>query len=275
MNKTILILPIILINLICGQDETTVTKAMIGSFNFTQSTHDNWAQGGEDILSWFMDIKGNLKRETATAVFQASGHANYGKTNISDAAARKSMDELKLDLLYTMKMGWAVNPYASAQLLTQLASGYAYTDIGKNQVSAFMDPGYLIQTIGVGYSIEDKYAIRCGTSLKETVSDQYPVSVAGDPDGTPEKIRAEFGFQGEIDIKKQIGNKTVLTSEIDMFSNLEGFDLIDVIWDTNLNTSISKYIQFGFQYKIIYDRDVSPKRQVKSILSMGINYTFL
>ncbi|NQV37421.1 MAG: DUF3078 domain-containing protein [Candidatus Marinimicrobia bacterium] len=275
MNKISYVFACILLSLAIAQNNNTVTKSMIGSFNFTQSSHDNWVQGGEDVLSWFLDIKGDYKKESERSIFQGSGHANYGKTKISDTDARKSMDELKLDLLYTMKMGWTVNPYISAQLLSQLAPGYAYTDTNKTQISAFMDPGYLIQTMGIGYSIDDKFAARFGASVKESVSDQYPIPNAENPDATPDKIRTEFGFQSEFDIKKQFGEKTAFTSEIDIFSNLEGFDLIDVIWDTNLNTKISEYLQFGFQYKIVYDRDVSPKRQIKSVLSLGLNYTFL
>ncbi len=252
-----------------GQAEPVVSKSMIGSINYNQTAHDNWAQGGEDVLSWFFDVKGDYKKEADAYVLQGSGHANYGRTKISDADARKSSDELKLDLLYTRKLGWTVDPYVSAQLLTQIAPGYVLTDSGDVQVSAFMDPGYMNQTLGIGYSVGEGLALRAGASLKETVSDNYPNS----PDD--EKMKTEFGFMGEVDFKKQLGEKSVITSEIDLFSNLDGLEAIDVIWDTNINSKVSEYIQFGFQYKVFYDQDVSVKRQIKSVISLGLSYTIL
>jgi len=270
MNFRFRYLLLILLQMIPLQGQTPKDAFdMNASLNFTQSNHDNWAQGGENVLSWFVDVKAAYKQETDQNIIQGNGHVNYGKTKLDSAPERKSTDELKLDGLYTRKLGWAVNPYASMQLLTQLAPGYVYSDTGKIQISSFMDPGYLIQTVGMGYASGEWIAVRSGLSLKETVTDQYPIG-----DGM-DKISIEYGIQAECDVKKKMGDKAVFTSEMDLFSNLESLDQIDVIWDTNMTTHVSEFLQFGFQYKVVYDKDVSAKRQVKSVLSIGINYTFL
>ncbi len=261
-------------SLLWPQTDLKISKTMIGTFNFTQTAHDNWTQGGEDLLTWFLDMKSDYRKESGKDIFQISGHANYGKTRIADSQPRKSMDELKLDFFYTRKLGWTVDPYFSAQLLTQLAAGYQYTDTARVQVSAFLNPGYFIQTLGIGYSVEGRLAARIGASMKETVAKRFPVPVMDSP-GVTESFRGEMGIQAELDWKHQIGKQSRITSELDLFSGLDRIINIDVIWDNNFSTQIAKYFQTSFQYKIIYDRDFSLKRQVKSVLSFGIQYSFL
>lgn len=261
-------------SLLWSQSEPVMTKSLLGTLHFTQTAHDNWTPGGEDVLTWFLDVKSKFSRETEGSVFKAEGHANYGKTRIAAAAARKSLDELRLDTFYARKLDWAVNPYFSAQLSTQMAAGYTFTDSSRKQVSAFLNPGYFIQTLGLGISHGEDWAVRMGASVKETISRRFPLPVMGEP-GVTESFRRELGVQAEGDWKKQIGDESLLTSELDLFSSFKGIERIDVSWDNNITTRFAKYFQTSFQYKIVYDWDLSRRRQVKSVLSFGVQYTII
>jgi hypothetical protein len=64
-------------------------------------------------------------------------------------------------------------------------------------------------------------------------------------------------------------------SKMISFSNLKGIDEIDVNWDNVVIIDISDWFNVNFQFQLIYDKDVSAKRQLRQALSIGINYALL
>ena len=60
-----------------------------------------------------------------------------------------------------------------------------------------------------------------------------------------------------------------------MFSNIKAFNEIDVNWNTLISAKITKLIAVNFNVKLIYDRDVSVKRQLKQTLTVRLTYTLL
>lgn len=62
---------------------------------------------------------------------------------------------------------------------------------------------------------------------------------------------------------------------MEMFSNIKAFNEIDVNWNTLISAKITKLIAVNFNVKLIYDRDVSVKRQLKQTLTVRLTYTLL
>lgn len=60
-----------------------------------------------------------------------------------------------------------------------------------------------------------------------------------------------------------------------MFSNVKTLNEIDVNWNTLISAKITKLIAVNFNVKLIYDRDVSVKRQLKQTLTVRLTYTLL
>ncbi len=60
-----------------------------------------------------------------------------------------------------------------------------------------------------------------------------------------------------------------------MFSNVKTLNEIDVNWNTLISAKITKLIAVNFNVKLIYDRDVSVKRQLKQALTVRLTYTLL
>ena len=84
---------------------------------------------------------------------------------------------------------------------------------------------------------------------------------------------------GQVATLPRLGDKIaeniLLTSKLELFSNLQSLKEIDVRWDTIFSSKISKYIDVNFNVQLFYDRDISHKRQLKQALSIGLTYTFL
>ena len=121
------------------------------TLNFTQTTFDNWVQGGENSWAWIAEapFMFNLRKPSFTWANQ--GKLAFGKSKVGDQSARKASDLIRFESVYTRNLGVFVNPYVSISGQTQFATGYRYGDTTRTAISGFMDPGYFTQSAGVGY----------------------------------------------------------------------------------------------------------------------------
>lgn len=247
---------------------------MVGNLNFTQNKFDNWAQGGEDSWSWQLDINAKFENDQEKYNWSNTGKFSFGQTQIGDADSRKAADEIKLESVYTYKMNLYINPYFAVTGKTQISKGYQYTDSSKFAISDLLDPGYFTQSVGIGYKPNDMIKTRLGAALKETVADKYPF--ADDPATTKfEKSRTEVGAESVTDLEYKVSENILFNSKLEMFSNLEGINEVDVTWDNLITAKVSEYINVSFNLNLLYDRDISKSRQLKQTLAVGLSYTLL
>jgi hypothetical protein len=254
------------------------TRSAVGNFTFSQTQFDNWTKGGEDSRTWQLTLHTSAVQEQKKTTWSNSLDLGYGMTQSGEQSSRKSLDEIKIESVFTYKIARYLNPFVAFTGETQLAPGYEYHDGNDSrvQISAFFDPAFFRQSAGLGYTIHKIFSTRLGGSLKETITRNYPVPYADDPD-TPdiEKNRVEAGMESVSDLNWNLTPNTLLLSKLELFSNLSALDEIDVSWDTQLTTKISNYFNFTFQVKLIYDKDLSSSRQIKQLLGMGVSYTFI
>ncbi len=245
-------------------------KEAVGLLNFTQNSFDNWSKGGEDSWSWQLNIKAKFNFEQEKYSWNNSAKISYGKTKVGDLSARKAADEIKLETVYTYKMNLYVNPYVSASGLTQMTDGYSYTDTSKTVISHILDPGYFTLSAGMGFQTFKIAKTRLGAALKETVADKFSEQYA-----QGEKMRMEFGAESVTDVSWQITEAILFTSKLGLFSNLQAIDEVDVNWDNVISAKVAKYLSVSFNFKLLYDSDISPVRQLKQTLAVGLSYSFL
>lgn len=259
-----------------AQDTTGWTSSAVGNLQFTQTEFDNWSAGGEDSWSWQGAVQGKFTNEQPQFRWVTNGKLTYGKSKVGDASARKSTDEIRLESVITYKAGLPVDPYASASFLTQMTRGYRYPDTGRVAVADFLDPLYMIQSVGMGYKPAKQFQTRLGAAVKETITDEFPVPYADDPD-TPEieTTRVEYGVESVSDLSVNLSKLIVFESRLALFSDLSAFDEIDVDWDNMFSAKVSDLINVSLNVKLFYDKDISPKRQLKQTLAVGIQYTLL
>jgi len=251
-------------------------KALVSNLNLTQTQFDNWTQGGEDAFAWQLNVNGKAVNDQEKYKWDNSGKISYGQTKLADFVARKSVDEIRLESVFTYLLGVYVNPYVAASGETQFTRGYEYTEDSKIAVSTFLDPGYFSQSAGLGYEPAKEFKTRLGFAIRETITSDFPVPYADDPETEEvEKTKVEPGLESVTDFSKTLIGNILLTSKLEFFYNFDAFDEIDVRWDNVFSAKISKYIDVNFNIKLLYDRDSSEKRQIKQALAVGLTYTFL
>ena len=250
-------------------------KEMVGGINLTQTSFDNWAQGGENSLAWQFFLNFKFVNDQEKTNWTNTGKFGYGSTKTGDEDYRKSIDEIKLESVLSYKLNKYINPYAAANFETQFANGYDYGTDPKTQISAFMDPGYFRESVGIGYKPNEIVSTRLGAAMKQTVTSDCPVPYADDPDTEEiEKTKNEFGAEFVTDVNWKISETSLFTSKLELFSTLEAFNEIDVNWDNVFTAKISKYLSVNFNFRIFYDRDISHKRQIYQSTALGLTYSF-
>jgi hypothetical protein len=242
----------------------------IANLSFTQNKFDNWSQGGEDSWSWQLDINTKIANDQKNYNWTNTLKISYGKTKVGDIGARKAADELKLESVYTYKMSLYVNPYLAVTGLTQFTDGYDYSKDPKVKISGFMDPGYFTQSAGIGVEPNTHIKTRLGAALKETITSSDTAAIIY-ADG--EETRVEYGIESVTDINYKFNEILLFTSKLELFSNLNRIDEIDVTWDNLFSAKLTKYITAGLNIKLFYDKDISDRRQLKQTLAAGLSYT--
>jgi len=246
------------------------------TLNFTQTTFDNWVQGGENSWAWIAEapFMFNLRKPGFTWANQ--GKLAFGKSKVGDQSARKASDLIRFESVYTHNLGVFVNPYVSISGQTQFAKGYNYGDTTRAEISGFMDPGYFTQSAGVGYEPNRFVKLRLGAAVKETFARNHPVPYTDDPETEElETSKVEFGADFVADGRINLHDNLIFTSKVVLFSTLESLNTVDVDWDNNFTATVTSHLQVNFNVQIYYDRDISKKRQLKQLLSVGFSYTLI
>lgn len=251
-------------------------KQTVGSLNLTQAQFDNWSHGGENTLAWQINMNLSFSLNERRFDWSNTGKASYGQAKIGDLDARKSADELRIESVYQYKVGRHINPFISGLLQSQFTKGYNYTGDERFAVSDFFDPAFITLSAGFSYEPAPFIKTRLGAATKTTMTREFAVSLTDDPATDKiEKIDTEFGALAVTELRKQLAENILLTSKIDLFSNLESFKKVDVRWDTILSAKVTRLVDVSVNIELLYDSNISPKRQLKQLLALGLSYTFL
>jgi hypothetical protein len=248
-------------------------KETIVTLNYSQSKFDNWSRGGENTLTWQAELRALFEKNDSTYNWLTKGYMVYGKTEVGDELSKKAFDEFRIESVYTYKLGVHINPYISFTGLTQFTAGYEYTDTSKIEVSNFMDPAYMTQSIGFGYKSGDIFKTRIGAALKQTVTNKYN-SYADDPNTIEiETFSNSFGAESVTDLQYKITDDIIILSMLQLFSDFSALDEVDVRWNNLFVAKILKYVSVSFAFNLAYDKNVSYKREIQQVFAAGLTYS--
>jgi hypothetical protein len=286
---TILILAVLSIHSFAQEEEMVDTKSkeepkigwlkkMVGSLNLTQNRLSNWTQGGEDSFAWQLNLNFLFVNNREKTNWANSGKFIYGTAKLGEKGFRKSIDEIKMESVLTYKIGSKFNPFLAATWETQFAPAYDYEAEPATQISSFMDPGYFRESIGVNYMPNGLVRTRFGLALKQTIAHDFRSSFTDDPD-TEDKIewfKQEAGFESVTDVSWKISENSLYMCKLELFYAAgSSLDETDVNWDNVLSVKIAKYIGITFNFNLLYDKDISSRRQIQQSIALSLTYDFL
>jgi hypothetical protein len=241
-----------------------------GAANISQVGFDNWVAGGENSLAWSAAVD-VLAEYAGTINWKNTFKVKYGQVATDTTGTRKSDDEIKLETVGTYNSGFPVNPYVSFTIQTQLMPGYEYSPV-KTEISRFMDPGYIKESMGAALSLAGIVTFRLGAAYRQTVAPSFGARYLGD---ASKKIDSEFGADAAIDYNTKVLENLLFNTVADLFSSFKAFDATKFKIDNTLTAKITENINVNFNFVIMYDRLLSKAVQMKETLNLGVTYNFL
>jgi hypothetical protein len=248
-------------------------KETIISLNYSQSKFDNWSKGGENAWNWQAEMRAKFEKNELTYNWLNKGYLIYGNTQVGNEEAKKSSDEIRLESVYTRKIGTHINPYISFTGLSQFTSGYEYNDTSKIEVSDFWDPAFLTESIGFGFKNGETFRTRLGIAVKQTITRNFN-SYSDDPNTIDiEKIDNSLGAESVTDLQIKFNDDIIFISMLQLFSDFSAINEVDVRWNNLFVAKLMKYVSVSFSFDLMYDKNISPKRQLKQVLAVGLTYS--
>lgn len=281
MKKAVLLLILLFAGRSFAQTDTVNINPWIPSFvigvGINQIAFTNWVKGGENSISW--TLSGNFKYDKVGEewTFRNQIKGAYGRSKVGEATYRTTNNDLYIENLASRNVGWAVNPFFSNAVRTQISKGYDYKSnlASPPNISDLFDPGYITQTIGFTYDQYKKIITRFGLAFQEVITNKF-TQYSDDPKTAEiEKFKFETGVESVTDFDFTIDTNINWKSKLRFFSRFESLDVWDVYWDNSITASVNSWLKVNFGYTMLHEVAQSKKTQIRQGLQIGITYTIL
>ncbi len=253
--------------------QKTWLPAGVAGLNISQISLSNWTQGGEDALAFVAYGNFGLNYFDKPWGFVNTLKLAVGKTKLGSQDYRTSDNEIFMENLVSYEAGWFAKPYFSNTFRSVILPGYDYTDEGNIQKSAFFDPGYLMQSLGLVYEASKTFSTRLGFGMQETFASKFAPQYSDDKD-TPEleKFKFEAGVESVTKALFKLDDNLAYGTELRLFSAFNAMDVWDVRWDNTVTAQINKYVNVNLNVLIVHDIDQTKRTQIKEALQIGLTY---
>ncbi len=260
--------------------------------NFSQTALSNWAGGGQNSLSIVGIFNGFADFKQDNFFWNTSLELGLGAISVSGQTSpdfRKSDDKI----IFVSKLGLNASSVLSYAFLvdfrTQFLDGFNFENRLPNGnfpiISRAFAPGYLITSLGLDYHPVDFFSLffaplsgRTILVLDEQLSRAGAFGVAQN-----ELARFDLGAALNIAFKKELLENVTYQSRLGVFAPYRELDRMIVSWENLLVLKVNKYLNVTWDAQIFYDDRVKvlrndgttgPATQFKSVLGVGIVYTF-
>ncbi len=252
---------------------TWIPKGVAG-LNISQIAFGNWTQGGDNSITYSVFGIFGLNYYTKTWGLKNYLKLTYGRTKIGNADFKTNDNEFYLETIYSLKFGWAVDPFFSNTVRTAITSGYKYTsDTTKEKIADFFDPGYVTQSLGFTFDKDKIVKTRLGIAIQETFTNKLR-QYSDDP-ATTDKVEAfklETGVESVTDLNLPLAENILYTSKLRLFTRFDHLDVWDVRWDNQITAKINSWLNVNFNYILVYEKSQSIKLQTKEALQVGVAF---
>lgn len=240
--------------------------------NLSQIALSNWSQGGDNSMAF--NLTGNFAFIYFASPLRLDNklQLSFGRTKIGGQDFRTSDNDFYLENVLSYKVDWEFKPYFSNSVRTVLANGYQYNSDTTYQISSFFDPGYVTQSLGLLYDKSKIFQTRLGLALQETFANTF-TQYTDDPTTTKiEKFKLETGVESVSSFQYTVAQNLLLSSNLRLFTRFNHLDVWDVRWNNIITAQINKFVNVNFNVLLVYQKDQSPKTQLKEALQLGLTY---
>lgn len=259
-----------------SQQDTTLKKGWnpkgILGLGLSQVALSNWVKGGENVIS--VTIKSDFAEHYFNYpwLLKNTFVVNLGSTKTGGGGFQTNENGLILENVLIRKIGWAIDPYISNLVRTVIVKGYDYKANPIQQTSAFFDPGYVSQSLGLTFD-RPHFSTRLGLAFQETFTNKFrqytdDINTAG----KKEAYKFQTGIESVTEANYTVAENMLYTSRLRLFSAFETIDVWDVGWENSIIAKVNSFLNVSLNAILLYEKAQSPKTQFKEGLTLGITY---
>ncbi len=244
--------------------------------NISQVALSNWAKGGDNSIAWTLMGNLGLSYINDNWTFHNNLKFAFGRTKLGGQDFKTNDNELYLESVLSLHLGWAVDPFFSNTINTAITKGFNFKKDPPEEIANFFDPGYVTQSLGFTYDKLHGFKTRLGFAVQETFTNKY--RQYSDNLTTPDKQEAfkiETGIESVTSGEFHSDKNIIFKSSLRLFTRYEHLDVWDLRWDSAFISKINDYINVNFRVLVIYEKKQSLKTQLREGLQLGFTYTFL
>ena len=262
------------------------------SINFSQISLSNWAGGGQSSIALSTILNFHADYDKGRNLWNNKFQAAYGLIRQGDGEGipiRKSDDLFLLESQYGRRFSncWLASflvnfrsQFYKGEELKKAADGSDSTIL----VSEFMSPAYVQAALGFTYKKTEVFIFTLSpiTSKNTIVFNDRLAPIYGVKEN--KNIRSEVGASFNANLKKEIFKNVRFETNLNLFSNYQKAQNVDVNWTTHIVLKVNKYINSSITTQLIYDDDIDvprddkatagPATQFKSAINVGFSFVF-
>jgi len=240
--------------------------------SLVQVSFKDWADGGVNSLAWSTGLLAKSMHKFNNMTWRNRLELKFGQTKSDNVDLRKTSDII--DFESKLNYGNSIfKPEVIATLRTQFAPGYDYDASGEPQISAFFDPAYLIQSIGLSYREHDNLDAFLGIAFREIIASTY-TNFSDDPDTDEiDKVNFKTGIRASANTEFDIMEDMTFESRLQLFSAFDQLDTWDVDSRSMLRMKINSYLQTNLGLYLLFQKNASERLQIQQTIELSFNYT--
>ena len=252
------------------------TADVVAAVRYNWYNFSNWQKDGTSNYTWLVTYDADVQGKWKVANWRNLIDIDLGQTWTKGVGKRKSNDRLFWESMLDFNMTEVLKPYIGNRFETQFMAGYEYSEDEdgnevKKAISSFMDPAYETQVAGLAYVPNDNFSQRIGFANRMTISNGY--GYADDKDTKKfEKFRDEPGLESITEAKYAFSDIVSFKTRLWAFTNFEGTEKIDGLWENLLSVMIAPLIELQVGYDMAYDYDLDENTQYKSMVLFGLTW---
>ncbi|HMG10870.1 MAG TPA: DUF3078 domain-containing protein [Mucilaginibacter sp.] len=264
-------------------------KAITFGLNFSQSAFtSNYSAGGVTAVALGTNFIYHTEYNKAPFSYVSELNLTYGVSKNKGQGKRKTNDRIYFDnkLASQLSKNWYF--FGALTFESQFDKGfnYAYVDpvtgvtaTDPKQISNFMAPGYLTESLGFEYKPTTYFDLRLGTgtarqtfvldrSIHKYQTDNYGVD-------TNKTVKNDLAFQMVALFDKDIMKNIHLNTRYALFIPYgQSLKFITHRVDMVLAARVNRLINVTINGTLLYDKHTSPDAQATEGLALGVLYRF-
>jgi hypothetical protein len=261
-------------------------KSVLFGLNFSQSAFsNNYSAGGISAIALGSNFEYKLEYNKAPRDFTSDLNLVYGISKNKGQGSRKTNDRIFWDnkLASQMSKHWFF--YGSLTFESQFDKGYNYTNPDGTdaqnpyEISNFMSPGYLTESVGFEYKPTKYFDLRLGTGtarqtfvLDTTIYHNQPTNYGVKIGHT---IYNELAFQVVAVLDKDLNKNIHLNVRYALFVPYQqALAYTSHRVDALLTAKVSRLIAMTVNGTFLYDKNTSSQVQGTEGLALGVIYKF-